>query len=102
MTEQARALEAALRRPVDYAWLVAFRVLFGLTLLTSTWRFLYYGWVDQLFVAPKFHFKYWCFSWVSVPPSAQLHALFWALSGLCVLLVLGLLFRLAAFGLFFG
>jgi len=102
MIERVRALGVALRSPVDSAWLAAFRVLFGLTLLTSTLRFLAYGWIDQLFVAPQFHFKYWGFSWVQVPPSAQLHGLFWLLSALCVLVSLGLLFRAAAFGLFVG
>ncbi|HKO51157.1 MAG TPA: HTTM domain-containing protein [Polyangiaceae bacterium] len=102
MIERARALGAALRTPVDSAWLAAFRVLFGLTLLTSTLRFLAYGWIDQLFVAPRFHFKYWGFSWVKVPPSAELHALFWLLAVLCALVSLGLLFRAAAFGLFVG
>jgi vitamin K-dependent gamma-carboxylase len=102
MTDRVRALGAALRSPVDSAWLAAFRVLFGLTLLTSSLRFLAYGWIDQLFVVPQFHFKYWGFSWVEVPPSAQLHALFWLLSALCVLVSLGLLFRAAAFGLFVG
>ncbi|MEI9952525.1 MAG: HTTM domain-containing protein [Pseudomonadota bacterium] len=102
MIERARALGAALRRPVDSAWLAAFRVLFGLTLLTSTLRFLAYGWIDQLFVAPQFHFKYWGFSWVEVPPSGQLHALFWALAALCALVSLGLFFRAAALGLFVG
>src|SRR6187399_1675422 len=100
MIERCRALDAALRNPVDSAWLAAFRVLFGLTLLTSTLRFLAYGWIDQLFVVPQFHFKYLGFSWVKVPPAGELHALFWLLAVLCVLLSVGLLFRAAAFGLF--
>jgi len=87
---------------VDSAWLAAFRVLFGLTLLTSTLRFLAYGWVDQLFVTPRFHFKYWGFSWVEVPPAGALHALFWLMAALCALVSVGLLFRAAAFGLFLG
>ncbi|HEX2671202.1 MAG TPA: HTTM domain-containing protein, partial [Polyangiaceae bacterium] len=102
MIDRYRALGVALRNPVDSAWLAAFRVLFGLTLLTSTLRFLAYGWIDQLFVAPQFHFKYLGFSWVKVPPAAELHALFWLLAVLCVLVSLGLLFRVAAFGLFVG
>ena len=102
MIERSRALGAALRSPVDSAWLAAFRVLFGLTLLTSTLRFLAYGWIDQLFAVPQFHFKYLGFSWIKVPPAAQLHALFWLLAALCVLVSLGLLFRIAAFGLFIG
>lgn len=102
MIERARAFGEKLRSPVDIAWLAAFRVLFGLTLLVSTLRFLAYGWIDQLFVAPHFHFKYWGFDWVKVPGSAGLHALFWLLAVLCVLVSLGWLFRLAAFGLFIG
>jgi hypothetical protein len=102
MTDRARAFGAALRCPVDSAWLAVFRALFGLTLLTSTLRFLAYGWIDQLFVAPPFHFKYWGFSWVKVAPAAELHALFWLLAALCVLVSLGLFFRVAACGLFLG
>src|SRR3954468_5768069 len=102
MIERVDVFNAALRRPVDSAWLAAFRALFGLTLLTSTLRFLAYGWIDQLFVAPQFHFKYWGFSWVQVPPAGELHELFWLLAVLCVLLSVGLLFRAAAFGLFLG
>ncbi|HET7539771.1 MAG TPA: HTTM domain-containing protein [Polyangiaceae bacterium] len=100
MIERMRALGVTLRSPVDSAWLAAFRVLFGLTLLISTLRFLAYGWIDQLFVAPKFHFKYWGFSWVKGPPEAELHALYWLLAALCVGVCLGLCFRLAAFGSF--
>jgi len=102
MTERMRALAATLRNPVDSAWLAAFRVLFGLTLLTSSLRFLAYGWIDQLFVVPQFHFKYWGFSWVAVPSAPVMHALFWLLAALCVLVSVGLLFRVAAFGLFVG
>jgi vitamin K-dependent gamma-carboxylase len=93
-------IQAVLHRPIDSAWLAAFRVLFGVTLLISTLRFLAYGWIDELFVAPTFHFKYWGFSWVKVPAAAELHALYWLLAGLCVLVSLGFLFRLAAFGMF--
>ena len=100
MIERVRALSTTLRSPVDSAWLAGFRALFGLTLLISTLRFLAYGWVDQLFVAPQFHFKYWGFSWVKVPAAGELHALFWLLAALCLLVCVGLFFRLAALGLF--
>src|SRR3954471_696546 len=102
MIDWYRVLGAALRKPIDSAWLAAFRVLFGLTLLTSTLRFLAYGWIDQLFVAPQFHFKYLGFYWVEVPKAGELHALFWLLAALCALVSLGLFFRAAAFGLFVG
>lgn len=102
MIERFRALGPVLRTSVDSAWLAAFRVLFGLTLLTSTLRFIANGWVDQLFIVPQFHFKYWGFSWVTVPSAGELHAIFWLMAALCVLVSLGFLFRVAAFGLFVG
>src|SRR4051812_31489296 len=102
MIDRLGAFDAALRSSVDSAWLAAFRVLFGLTLLISMLRFLAYGWIDQLLIAPQFHFKYWGFSWVKVPPAGELHALFWLLAALCMLVSVGLLFRAAAFGLFLG
>lgn len=77
-------------------------MLFGLTLLTSSLRFLAYGWIDDLFVKPQFHFKYWGFAWVEVLPSAELHALYWVLAGLAMLVSVGLLFRWAAAGLCIG
>jgi vitamin K-dependent gamma-carboxylase len=102
MTSVWALARAGLRKPVDSAWLAVFRMLFGLTLLLSTLRFLAYGWIDQLFIAPRFHFKYWGFAWVRVPGASELHALYWVLAALCVLVSLGFLFRVAALGLFFG
>ena len=55
-----------------------------------------------MFVEPSFHFKYWGFAWVEVLPSAELHALYWVLAGLALLVSVGLLFRWAALGLCLG
>ncbi|WP_199694075.1 HTTM domain-containing protein, partial [Sorangium cellulosum] len=87
---------AALSRPVDIAWLAAFRALFGLTMCVSMARFIAYGWIDELFVKPSFHFKYWGLAWVEPLPPAGMHALFWALAGLALAIALGLAFRVAA------
>ncbi|MGK4003012.1 HTTM domain-containing protein [Sorangium sp. So ce1036] len=87
---------AALSRPVDIAWLAAFRALFGLTMCVSMARFIAYGWIDQLFVKPSFHFKYWGFAWVEPLSPAGMHALFWALAALALAVSLGFLFRVAA------
>lgn len=89
-------LGRALSRPVDIAWLAAFRVLFGLTMCVSALRFLAYGWVDEFFVTPTFHFKYWGFGWVEPLPAPFMHALFWLIAASALLISLGLLFRVAA------
>ncbi len=83
-------------RNVDIAWLVAFRVLFGAAMSVSMLRFLYYGWVERLFVAPRFHFKYWGFSWVEPLSAGGMHALFVALALLALSMTVGFAFRLTA------
>jgi vitamin K-dependent gamma-carboxylase len=97
-------LLGALLAPVDGAWLAAFRVLFGLAMCVSMLRFIAYGWIDEFFVAPAFHFKYWGFAWVEAIPAPQLHALFWVMAALALGIALGLCFRLcaAAFALGFA
>ncbi|MCU0682563.1 MAG: HTTM domain-containing protein [Polyangiaceae bacterium] len=91
-----RRLVDALARPVDLAWLAAFRVLFGLTMSVSMLRFVAYGWVDEFFVKPRFHFKYWGFAWVEPLPPSLLHAAFWALAALGLAVAAGACFRLSA------
>lgn len=91
-----RRVEAALLRPVDVAWLAAYRILFGLALAISMERFLAYGWVDTLLVAPRFRFRYWGFAWVEPLSSGAMHALFWCLAALALATAAGLAFRLTA------
>ncbi|MFN0177135.1 MAG: HTTM domain-containing protein [Saprospiraceae bacterium] len=85
-----------LEAPVGIAPLITFRVVVGAMLLFSTLRFVYLGWVDDHYVCPQFHFKYFGFEWVE-PLSATgmyvVHGLL-IVSSLCV--VLGLFYRLAA------
>lgn len=95
-------VEAALVRPVDIAWLAAFRALFGLTLCVSMLRFIAYGWIDDFFVRPRFHFKYWGFGWVEPLAPQGMHALFWALAALSLCVAAGFCFRIAALLFFAG
>jgi vitamin K-dependent gamma-carboxylase len=98
----AGTVEARLAAPVDGAWLVALRVLYGAILSASMWRFVAYGWIDRFFVEPSFHFKYWGLGWVGVLPGPLMHALFWALGVLALCVALGLCFRLCAFSFVLG
>ncbi len=88
--------------PIDVAWLVALRVLFGLVMCASMARFVHYGWVDEFFVKPDFHFKYWGFQWVQPLPAPLMHGLFWLLAALALCIAAGFAFRFAAFGFFLG
>ena len=85
-----------LSQPVSIAPLVTLRVVIGAMLVFSTARFWALGWVDDHYIHPQFHFKYFGFEWVE-PLSAigmyTVHALL-IVSSLCVLL--GLFYRVAA------
>ncbi len=104
MTEPTRAssFRVWLGAPVDIAWLAAFRILFGLTLFTSLVRFIAYGWLDEFFLKPRFHFKYFGFAWVEPLHDALLRDLFWALALLALCVAAGVAFRLSALLLVLG
>lgn len=93
-------LQLVLAKPVDIAWLAAFRVTFGIVMFVSMLRFLAYGWVTRFFANPQFFFKYWGFSWVEPLPEPAMQALFAALAACALAIALGVAFRVTA--LFFA
>jgi hypothetical protein len=102
MTERVERWLLRLLRPVDVAWLAAFRVLFGLTMCASMLRFIAYGWIDTFFVAPAFHFKYWGFGWVQPLPAPLMHGVFAAMALLAACVALGLFYRVTAWAFALG
>ena len=58
MTDHLDRLRAALTVPQDAAAVAAFRIAFGTIIAISALRFLDYGWADEFFVQPTFHFHY--------------------------------------------
>ena len=52
---------------VKAAPLAVFRILFGLIMAFSIVRFWYHGWIEKLYILPKFHFHYYGFEFVQVP-----------------------------------
>ena len=58
------AVNQYLNKNTKAATLAAFRVLFGFIMLISLVRFLSHGWVEDFYISPDFHFKYYGFSWV--------------------------------------
>jgi vitamin K-dependent gamma-carboxylase len=93
-------VRAALAAHRDVAALAAFRVGLGLIVFVSALRFLSYGWIDEMFVRPKFHFTYWGFSWIPLPSPGVTYALFVVMAVLGALVALGLLYRFAVAALF--
>ena len=96
MTSAASGFGARLWRPIDGAWLSAFRTLYGLTMAFGLARFVAYGWLDLFLIEPQFHFKYWGFGWIEPLPPGMLHALALALAGLGLCVAAGAFFRVSA------
>ncbi len=47
--------------------LAVFRILFGFMMVYSLIRFWYHGWIESLYIEPKFHFHYLGFDFIQVP-----------------------------------
>ncbi|MGQ0505824.1 MAG: HTTM domain-containing protein [Myxococcaceae bacterium] len=86
-------LKALLLAPKDPAAVVVLRVALGLLVSVSAFRFLAYGWVDRLFVEPRFHFTYWGFSWIPHVSGPALRLLFASLLVLGLLVAVGMAYR---------
>lgn len=83
------------QQPRDIAALAVFRMAFGVLMGVGALRFMANGWIERLFVGPEFHFKYWGFSWVAVPPEAGLYALYAGIAASAFLVALGAFYRVA-------
>jgi hypothetical protein len=80
-------------RQTNAAPLAVFRVFFGLLMCVSIIRFWSNGWINSIYIEPKFHFSYYGFEWVK-PLGFYTYVLF-LVCGISALLVsLGYKYRL--------
>jgi hypothetical protein len=84
-----------LKKPVSAAPLATFRVLFGLMMLAGTLRFWLNGWIDDLYVKPKFYFTFMGFDWVRPLGSTGMHLVFAVMGVTALLVAIGLFYRIA-------
>src|SRR5687767_5228525 len=90
-----KALRTTIDAPVDAAGLAAFRVLFGATMLLGLVRFLASGWIDKVFVAPRYFFTYPGFEWVTPWAAWGMHLHYAVLAVLALCICVGLFYRAA-------
>jgi len=109
MTERAPASRAwldrigrALARPIDAAWLAAFRFTYGVTLAIGLVRFARNDWVELFLVQPRFHFKYWGFEWVEALPGAWMQPFVYGLAALAIAVAVGAFYRIASWAFVLG
>lgn len=83
------------QNPIGIYPLVTFRIAFGLLMLVSTLRFYFNGWIEELYLAPVFHFKYFGFYWVPEPSPPVIYSIFILLVVACICISLGLFYRVS-------
>ncbi|MEZ4320082.1 MAG: HTTM domain-containing protein [Myxococcota bacterium] len=90
----------ALGLRVDGASVWAFRVLFGALLAVMPVRFAAYGWIEELYLAPTYHFAW--VSWAVVPPAGVLYAMHVGLAACGVAIAAGVAVRPALWAYLVG
>lgn len=95
-------LAARALRPVSGESAAAFRVAFGVIGLVVALRLFTFGWIDELYVQPSYHFGYPGFGWVRPWPAWGMYLHFAALGALSVAIAVGYRYRLAAVLYFVG
>ena len=82
------------QQSAEAAPLAVFRILFGVMMFASIVRFWSYGWIDQLYVQPRFFFSYYGFDFIR--PLGQFTYLIFGICALSALFVtLGYYYRTA-------
>ncbi|HEY5884856.1 MAG TPA: HTTM domain-containing protein [Pyrinomonadaceae bacterium] len=95
-------LGAALFEPVDIAYLVFFRVVFGAIMLWECYRYFSTGWIHRYYIAPSFYFGYFGFEWVKPWPGNGMYVHFAVLAVAATCIMLGWLYRFATPVFFLG
>lgn len=92
-------MQSYFHKTTSAAPLAFFRVAFGLMILGSVVRFWSKGWIEELYIQPRYYFPFYGFEFVK--PLGPYTYLLFAICGLCAFLVaLGLFYRVAIVGLF--
>ena len=82
--------------PVDIASLVFFRVAFGGLMVGHMLHYFFHGRIANMWINPRFHFKYAGFSWVEPWPGNGLYIHCAVLAVLALFITLGLFYRASA------
>lgn len=79
--------------------LAVFRILFGVLMCISLIRFWAYGWIEKLYLSPKFHFHYYSLDFVTVP-GKWVYLLFIVCGIAALFVALGVQYRIAIISFF--
>lgn len=93
------SLNEYLSKHTEAAPLAAFRILFGIMMLLSIIRFWAHGWIEKLYIEPKFHFSFYGFEFVK-PLGPYTYLLFFVCGLSAVFVMIGYRYRLAMISFF--
>ncbi|MCC6701109.1 MAG: HTTM domain-containing protein [Fluviicola sp.] len=93
-------IDKQLFRGVSVTPLVAFRIAFGALVLFSSLRFMWNGWVEELYIQPVFHFSYLGFGWIEPLEGNWMYLPFIVMSLAALGIILGAFYRMST-SLFF-
>lgn len=85
-----------LNTSTSIAPLTLFRVLFGFMMCFSIARFYLNGWIDDLYIQPKFYFTYLGFEWIKPLGESGMYLLFSLIFISSFFIMLGLFYRISA------
>ena len=87
-------LNEYLKKNTETAPLAVFRIFFGIMMLLSIIRFWSLGWIDKLYIQPKYFFSYYGFDFITpIGELTYLIFLLCALSAICI--TIGYRYRVA-------
>lgn len=99
-THHFERMVTVLTKPTSAAPFITFRFIFGLLMIFSTSRFLWLGWVEDHYLLPTFHFKYYGFEWIEVLPAFWMYAIHGLMLVGALGVALGRFYRISAILLF--
>jgi hypothetical protein len=89
-----RMLSTYLNTQTKTASLAVFRLMFGFMMCISMVRFWSKGWIETLYIQPKFHFSYYGFEWIQ--PLGNYTYILFVICGLAsIFIAIGYKYRVA-------
>ncbi|MBX3155067.1 MAG: HTTM domain-containing protein [Deltaproteobacteria bacterium] len=89
-----RSLQAGATRQVDIASLAAFRIIFGAVMLGGILRLFTTGFIEPMYLEPRWFFSYPGFEWVRPWPGDGMYVHYGVLAALALMIALGAWYRI--------
>ena len=92
----SKAMNTFILKKASIAPLAFFRIAFGLVMCVSMIRFLLKGWLETLYIQPKFFFPYFGFEWVKPLEEGGMYSVFILLTITALFISIGFLYRISS------